>query len=156
MLNTTRLFVRKLAFRCAALISAGVDQLARLASAYQARKGVSAFGCFSQNSRSARSAMMCMSESSTLPFWYQSIGSYNPQPWLSSVGLIIAFRRIGLQLWSVPFCKLTTAVCSLLILFLNRVASAVAAMTKNRFSYTSWTRTRGPNSSHVSPSASIS
>src|SRR6266705_2290882 len=43
--ETTRLFAMKLAFRYAALISAGARQSARLASAYPERSGISASRC---------------------------------------------------------------------------------------------------------------
>src|SRR5688572_30266387 len=58
MLKTTRLFAMKLALRYADLMRAGLFQSARLASAYQLRSGVSAAGCFFQNSRNVRRAMI--------------------------------------------------------------------------------------------------
>jgi hypothetical protein len=69
MLKTACPLGRKLALRWAALMSAGAFQSARLASAYKARKEVSAWGWRSQNSRKVRKAMMRMGHFSTLPIW---------------------------------------------------------------------------------------
>ena len=50
-------------------MSAGVAQFARLASAYHARSGISAWGRLVQNAFSGPIAMMRMSHANMIPNW---------------------------------------------------------------------------------------
>src|SRR3990172_4145397 len=97
MLNTTRLFAMKLAFLYAALMSAGLRQSARLASAYQERNGISVSGCRFQNSRSVPSATIRMGDCTMLPQWEQATlsGLDDPSTKINHAGAMFQASRTG-------------------------------------------------------------